>query len=91
MAQWCEHSPPTNVAQVHMWGLLLVLSLPYSERVFFGYSGLSLSSKTNTSEFQFDLGKVSPISVTRKIHSHLNKVIYFYFTSVVPICDHLFT
>ena len=33
-------------------------SLPCSERFFSGYSGFPLSSKTNTSKFQFDLESV---------------------------------
>ena len=37
--------------------LLLVLVLS-SERFFSGYSGFPLSSKTNTSKFQFDLESV---------------------------------
>ena len=36
-------------------GLSLVGSRPCSERFFSGYSGVPLSSKTNTSKFQFDL------------------------------------
>ena len=46
------HSPPTIVAaqgQRHMWVEFVVGSLLCSERVFSGYSGFPLSSKTNTS------------------------------------------
>ena len=39
----------------HMWVEFVVGSRPCSERFFFGYSGFPLSSKTNTSKFQFDL------------------------------------
>ena len=39
----------------HMWVEFVVGSLLCSERVFSGYSGFPLSSKTNTSKFQFDL------------------------------------
>ena len=39
----------------HMWVEFVVGSRPYSERVFSGYSGFPISSKTNTSKFQFDL------------------------------------
>ena len=39
----------------HMWVEFVVGSLPCAERFFSGYSGFSLSSKTNTSKFQFDL------------------------------------
>ena len=38
----------------HMWVEFVVGSLPCSERFFSGYSGFPLSSKTNTSKFQFD-------------------------------------
>ena len=37
-----------------MWFEFVVGSLPCSERFFSGYSGSSLSSKTNISKFQFD-------------------------------------
>ena len=39
----------------HVWVEFVVGSLPCSERFFSGYSGFPLSSKTNTSKFQFDL------------------------------------
>ena len=63
VAQWWEHSPPTNVARVQIpastqyvgWVcLFVVVSLPCSERFFSWYSGFPLSSKTNISKFQFD-------------------------------------
>ena len=38
-----------------MWVEFVVGSRPCSERFFSGYSGFPLSSKTNTSKFQFDL------------------------------------
>ena len=38
----------------HMWVEFVVGSLPCSKRFFSGYSGFPLSSKTNTSKFQFD-------------------------------------
>ena len=43
----------------HMWVEFVVGSLPCSERFFSGYSGFSLSSKTNISKFQFaqELGR----------------------------------
>ena len=60
IAQWWEHSPPTDVVRVQ-----IPASTPYvgsvccwfspSERFFSGYSGFPLSSnKTTTSKFQFD-------------------------------------
>ena len=42
----------------HMWVEFVVGSRPCSERFFSGYFGFPLSSKTNTSKFQFDLGGV---------------------------------
>ena len=39
----------------HMWVEFVAGSLPCSERFFSGYAGFPLSSKTNTSKFQFDL------------------------------------
>ena len=46
---------PTFSFVRRMWVEFVVGSLPYSERFFSGYSGFSLSSKTNTSKFQLDL------------------------------------
>ena len=42
----------------HMWVEFVVGSLLCSERFFSGYSGFPLSSKTNTTKFQFDLETV---------------------------------
>ena len=42
----------------YMWVEFVVGSRPCSERFFSGYSGFPLSSKTNTSKFQFDLESV---------------------------------
>ena len=42
----------------HTWVEFVVGSRPCSERFFSGYSGSSLSSKPNTSKFQFDLESV---------------------------------
>ena len=39
----------------HMWVEFVVGSCPCSERIFSGYSGFPLSSKTNISNFQFNL------------------------------------
>ena len=46
----------TNVAQDrhHMWVEFVVGSLLCSQRFFSGYSGFSLSSKTNICKLQFD-------------------------------------
>ena len=50
-----EHLPLTQASPRHMWVELVVGSCPCSERFFSGYSDFPLSSKTNTSKFQFDL------------------------------------
>ena len=42
----------------HMWVEFVVGSLLCSERIFSGYSGFPLSSKTNISKFQFDEDQV---------------------------------
>ena len=44
-----------------MWVEFVVGSRPCSERFFSGYSGFPLSSKTNTSKFQFDLYRLSSL------------------------------
>ena len=62
MAQWWEHSPPINVAQIqsrrrrNMWLEFVVGSLLWSESFPPGYSGFSLTLKGNTFKYQFDLG-----------------------------------
>ena len=40
---------------------------PYSKRLFSGYSGFPLSSKTNISKFQFDPEFEGPRFVSRKV------------------------
>ena len=45
-------------SRCQMWVEFVVGSRPCSERFFSGCSGFPLSSKTNTSKFQFDLGGV---------------------------------
>ena len=44
-----------NMRRFHMWVEFVVGSLPCSKGFFSGYSGFPLSSKINTSNFQFDL------------------------------------
>ena len=59
MAQWWEHSPPTNVSQVRFpdsWICCLFSSL--LRGFFSGYSSFPPSTKTNISKFQFDLETV---------------------------------
>ena len=41
----------------YMWVEFVVYYLPCSERFFSGYSGFPLSSNTNTSKFQIDMGR----------------------------------
>ena len=64
-----EHLPPMQAShqcgpgfdsrtQRHMWVEFVVGSLLCSKRFFSGFSGFPLSSKTNTSKFQFDLESV---------------------------------
>ena len=45
-------------SRCHMWVEFVVGSRACSERFFSGCSGFPLSSKTNTSKFQFDPGGV---------------------------------
>ena len=49
----------------HMWVEFVVGSLLCSERFFFWYSGFSLSSKTNTSKFLFDLERTHTL---KRVH-----------------------
>ena len=64
MAQWWEHTPPTNVARIRFWGLASYVGWVccwFSSllRGFFsGYSGFPPSTENNISEFQFNLEKV---------------------------------
>ena len=60
-----EHSPPTNVARFrfldsasYVGWRFVAGSCPCSERLFSGYSGFPLYSKTMISKFQFDLKSV---------------------------------
>ena len=60
MAQWWEHVTPTYVTRVRIpvtasyVGWVCCWPSPCSGRFFSGYSGFPLSSKTNTTKFQFD-------------------------------------
>ena len=64
MAQWCRENaclPPMwpgfdSRTRRHMWLEFVVGSLLAPKRFFFGYSrtGFPLTSKTNTSKYQFD-------------------------------------
>ena len=48
----------------HMWVEFVIPSLPCTERCFSGYSGFSLSLKTNTSKFYFDLEEHGHVSTS---------------------------
>ena len=92
------HSPPTNESRFRFpdpasyagWVCCWFSSL--FREVFLRYSCFSPSSKTNTSKFQFYLGKVPPISA--KAHSNKG-YLFIYFTYlflsitawVYPSCD----
>ena len=51
----CGPGSTPGVDAIIMWVEFVVGSLLCSERFFSGYSGFPLSSKTNTSKFQFEL------------------------------------
>ena len=65
-----------------MWVEFVVGSLLCSERFFSGYSGFPLSSKTNISEFQFDLDYCQAL-----YHEPLARVI----AQALPVFDVKFT
>ena len=52
--------------QRYMWVEFVVGSLPCTERFFSWYSGFPLSSKTNTSKFQFDLERTDTFQRVHK-------------------------
>ena len=60
MAQWWEHSPPTNVARVQILASRLYVGWvccwfsPLLREIFLWVLWFPLSSKTNISKFQFD-------------------------------------
>ena len=65
-----------------MWVEFVVGSLLCSERFLSGYSGFPLSSKTNTSKFQFDLETVDeePPRGNATANSH-----YYYYYIILPV------
>ena len=65
-----------------MWVEFVVGSLLCSERFFSGYSGFPLSSKTNISNFQFDLDYCQVLN-----HTPLARVI----AQAFPVFDVKFT
>ena len=80
MAQWWEHSPPTNVVRIQIAAStprveFVVGSLACSERFFSGYSGSHLFSKTNISKFQFFIVRMDTCSHTELLSvSWVNKL-----------------
>ena len=78
-AEWCSGESarliPTwpgfnSRRRRHMWVEIVVGSLPCSKRFFSGYSGFPLSSKTNTSKFQFDLERTNTFK-----RAHMNSYV----------------
>ena len=76
----------------HMWVEFVVGSLLCSERIFSGYSGFPLSSKTNISKFQFDQDQVdkeplcgSATSKSLLIYSFIYLFIYLYICYVFDL------
>ena len=61
----------------HIWVEFVVGSLPCSYRFFSGYSGFPLSSKANTSKFQFD--QESGKRRTTMWMCYVQIVIYYYY------------
>ena len=54
----CGPGSIPGLSVIYMWVEFVDGSCSCSERFFSGYSGFPLSSKTNTSKFQFDLERV---------------------------------
>ena len=62
----------------HMWVEFVVGSLPCSDKLFSGFSGFPLCSKTSISKFQFDLDYCQALN-----HEPLARVI----TQTLPVFD----
>ena len=58
------YGPGSSVGVDDMWVEFVVCFCPGFKRFFSRYSSFLLSSKTNTSKFQFDLGHILPSSCT---------------------------
>ena len=77
VAHWREHFLTTNVARVQIpvskpyVGWVCCWFSPLLWEVFSAYSGFSLSSKTNASEFQFDLERTNTFKRVLKSFSFL--------------------
>ena len=80
-----------------MWVEFVVGSRPCSERFFSGYSGFSLSSKTNISKFQFDLDYcqvlydeplVREIVQALPILLTLNKLLYYTLLYLIEVLQY---
>jgi len=84
MAQWWEHSPPTNVVRVRfrpgaICGLSLLLVLALLQGFFSGFSGFLPSTKTNISKFQLDQDRGPTWKPAKAdVESSLNIVIYLF-------------
>ena len=84
---------PGSNPDVDMWVEFVVGSLPCSKRFFSGYSGFPLSSKTNTSKFQFDLERTDTekralrllgASWVNKLHLHYAQKLGTHLHSLKP-------
>ena len=81
VAQWWEHSPPTNVARVQIpastpyVGWVCCWFSPLLREVFLWLFRFPLSSKTNISKFQFDQESGRRRTIT--LMCYLQIVIYF--------------
>ena len=64
-----------------MWVEFVVGSRPCSERIFSGYSGFPLSSKTNISKFQFN--RQSPPISSALVHGYKIETIIKLFVCLV--------
>ena len=67
--QQCGPGSNPGVEAFNMWVEFFIGSLPCSERFFSEYSGFPRSSKTNTSEFQFDLERTDTF---KRVHKNID-------------------
>ena len=79
--------------QRHMWVEFVVGFLLCSERVFSGYSGFPISSKTNISKFHFDPGEHGHFctsSCELLGAPQVNKLLLHFFIYIVTCYHHYF-
>ena len=75
-------------SQCQIWVEFVVGSRPCSGRFFSGYSGFPLSSKTNISKFQFDLGGVPQFAFCAKYRWYLNLSVILFIFNYIYFCYH---